>query len=78
MLAIAFVAWLTECAPFGFIATAIVLSVVLVFSRDILPLFATIFGASLMLYTKNIDELIHLWPVLIPVGIALVAFIGFE
>ena len=74
VLMVAFITWATECATFGFIVTAIILSVVLVFSQDILPLFATIFGASLMLYTKNIDELIHLWPVLIPVGIALVVF----
>lgn len=74
VLMVAFITWATECATFGFIATAIILSVVLVFSQDILPLFATIFGASLMLYTKNIDELMHLWPVFIPVGIALVVY----
>lgn len=74
ILAVAFITWVTECAPFGFVTMAIVISFVLVFSHDILPLFAMIFSSALMLYTKNTAELLHLWPVLIPVGIALVVF----
>ena len=74
ILAIVFVAWVTKCAPFGFITLILVSSFVLVFSRDILPLFANIFGAVLMIYTDKVDEFLYLWPVFIPLGIAIVFF----
>ena len=74
VLAVAFITWVTECATFGFVTLGILLTVILVFSHDILPLFAVILSASLMLYTKDIDGLMHLWPVFIPVGLALVVF----
>ena len=74
ILAIVFIAWVTECAPFGFITLILVSSFVLVFSRDLLPLFANIFGAVLMIYTDKVDEFLYLWPVFIPLGIAIVFF----
>lgn len=75
LLAISFIAWVTECAPVGIITIGIILSFVLAFSRDILPLFVSVFCASLMIYTKNLDEFLYLWPVAIPLGIALVIFV---
>lgn len=75
ILAIVFIGWVTKCAPFGFVALILVSSFVLVFSRDILPLFANIFGAILMIYTDKVDEFLYLWPVFIPLGIAIVVFI---
>jgi hypothetical protein len=74
VLAVAFITWVTECATFGFVTLGILLTVILVFSQDILPLFAVLFSSALMLYTKDIDKLMHLWPVFIPVGMALVVF----
>ena len=75
IMAIVFIAWVTECAPFGFVALVLVSSFVLIFSRDILPLFANIFGAVLMIYTDKVDEFLYLWPVFIPLGLSVVAFV---
>ena len=75
VLAIVFVAWLTECAPFGFISLILVSAFVLIFANDILPLFANIFGAVLMIYTDKVDEFLYLWPVFIPLGLAIVVFV---
>lgn len=75
LLAISFITWVTECAPVGIITIGIILSFVLAFSRDILPLFVSVFCASLMIYTKNLGEFLYLWPVTIPLGIAFVIFI---
>ena len=75
IMAIVFIAWVTECAPFGFVALVLVSSFVLIFSRDILPLFANIFGAVLMIYTDKVDEFLYLWPVFIPLGLSIVAFV---
>ena len=74
-LAIAFITWVTECATFGFITLGLVLSFVLVFAYDILPLFAGLFSAALMLYTKDMKVILPLWPVFIPLGIALIVFV---
>lgn len=75
IMAIVFIAWVTKCAPFGFVTLILVSSFVLIFSRDILPLFANIFGAILMIYTDKVDEFLYLWPVFIPLGLAIVAFV---
>lgn len=74
LLLIAFITWVTECAPFGFLTLGLLLSFMLIFARDILPLMGSLFGAALMLYTKDMDVLLPLWPILIPLGLALIFF----
>ena len=74
LLLIIFITWVTECAPFGFITVSILLTVMLVFARDVLPFIGSLFASALMLYTKDFDELLYLWPIFIPLGLALIFF----
>ena len=74
-LVICFITWATKCAPFGIIAMGILLSFVMIFSRDILVIFSGALSSSLMLYTQNTVEFLYLWPMLIPLGLSFVFFI---
>ena len=75
ILAIVFIGWVTRCAPFGFVALILVSSFVLLFADDLLPLLTNIFGAVLMIYKDTIEEFLYLWPVFIPLGIAIAVFV---
>lgn len=75
VLAIVFIAWVTQCATFGFVALIAVSCVVLVFSNDILPLTVNIFGAVLMIYKGSVAEYVYLWPTFIPLAVAIIVFI---
>lgn len=75
ILAIVFIGWVTRCAPFGFVALILVSSFVLLFADDLLPLLVNICSAVLMIYKDTIEEFLYLWPVFIPLGIAIAVFV---
>lgn len=75
VLAIVFIAWVTQCATFGFVALIAISCVALVLSDDILPLTVNIFGAVLMIYKGSVAEYVYLLPTLIPLGVAIIVFI---
>ena len=75
ILAIVFIGWVTRCAPFGFVALILVSSFVLLFADDLLPLLVNICSAVLMIYEDTIEEFLYLWPVFIPLGIAIAVFV---
>lgn len=75
VLAIVFIAWVTQNATFGFVALILVSCFALVFADDILPLTVNIFSAVLMIYTDTVAEFAYMWPSFIPLALAIVWFI---
>lgn len=75
VLAIVFSTWVTQCALFGFIAFVVVTCVVLLFCDDVLPLTVNVCSAMMMIYTIDLDEYWHLWPVTIPLVLSIGVFV---
>lgn len=75
LAAIVVVGWSSKISALGFFALVIVSSVMLVVLDDILPLFANVFFAPLMLYSDNINDYLIVWPIFIPLVIAVIIFV---
>lgn len=75
VLAVVLIAWACQNATFGFVGLILISSVALVFSDDLLPLTVNAFSAMLMIYDGTVEQYLYLWPVFIPLGIAIVVFI---
>lgn len=69
-----FIAWVTECAPFGFAALILISSAVLMLSDDILPLTVNIFAAALMIFSSDVSSYLYLWPLFVVIGISILIF----
>lgn len=68
-------AWVVKSEELGFIGLIAVSSVCLLFADDIMPFTVNIFAAFLMIYDSNVETFLHMWPVFIPLGIALAVFV---
>lgn len=72
--AVVFIAWVTKCAPFGFVALITIAVVALLGANDILPFTVCIFSGALMIYSDNVADFLYLWPTFIPLGLAIIIF----
>ncbi len=72
---VVFVGWVTKCAPIGFCGLILTACIMLVTLDDLLPLVPCIFNAVLMIYTNKIEELLFMWPIFIPLVLAIGIFV---
>ena len=75
VVAIVTLAWAIRSEELGFIGLIVVSSVALLFADDIMPFTVNIFAAFLMIYDSKVETFLHMWPVFIPLGIALNVFV---